>query len=112
MIDISDGLSSDVLHICKSSKVGVIIEESKVPIAQDAEFQAVKFNLDPITCALNGGEDYELLFTVKSDDFEKLRLLPDIYIIGEIQSADKGFKLLSSGGKFHDLTAQGWSHKP
>jgi thiamine-monophosphate kinase len=110
MIDVSDGISSDLMHICKQSGVGAIIEEAGVPIHNDAKTMAMKFQLDPLTCALNGGEDYELLFTIDPKDTEKIRLLPDIYIMGEITEASEGVKLHSTGGKIHDLQAQGWRH--
>ncbi len=110
MIDVSDGISSDLMHICKASNVGAIIEETGVPIHEEAKFMALKFKLDPLTCALNGGEDYELLFTIDPKDLEKVRLLPDIYIMGEITEASEGVKLHSSGGTIHDLMAQGWKH--
>ena len=110
MIDISDGLASDVFHLCKQSGCGVLIEESKVPIRDEAQMMAIKFQLDPITCALSGGEDYELLFTVAQDDFEKIRLMPSIYVIGEMKSKEYGHKLLTTGGHYHEITAQGWQH--
>ena len=110
MIDISDGLASELFHICKSSGTGAYIEESKVPLRQESELMAIKFGLDPITCALSGGEDYELLFTVREDDLEKIRLMPSVYIIGEIVDKKDGIKLHSSGGNIHNLTAQGWQH--
>lgn len=110
MIDISDGLSSDLMHLCKQSGVGAIIEESGVPIHNDTKLLALKFNLDPINCALNGGEDYELLFTIDPGDIEKIRHLPDIWIAGEITENEEGMKLHTSGGKRHDLFAQGWKH--
>jgi thiamine-monophosphate kinase len=110
MMDVSDGISSDLMHICKQSGVGAIIEENGVPIHNDAKMMALKFQLDPLTCALNGGEDYELLFTIDPKDLEKVRLMPDIYIMGEITEASEGVKLHSSGGKIHDLLAQGWKH--
>lgn len=110
MIDVSDGLSSDLMHICKQSGVGAIIEESGVPIHPDAQFMAIKFNLDPITCALSGGEDYELLFTIDPKDVGKVRLLPDIYMMGEIVPAKEGIKLHTKGGNIHELQAQGWTH--
>ncbi|HYK55782.1 MAG TPA: thiamine-phosphate kinase, partial [Flavisolibacter sp.] len=71
MIDVSDGLSSEILHICKQSEVGCVLYEEKIPIAEDAKMAAFKFNLDPTACALSGGEDYELLFTIKQDDYDK-----------------------------------------
>ena len=110
MIDISDGLASEVMHICKASGVGAFIEEAKVSIHPKAEMMALKFQLDPITCALNGGEDYELLFTVKESDLEKVRYMPSVYIIGEIVDAKDGMSLHTSGGNIHPLKAQGWKH--
>jgi len=110
MIDISDGLGSELFHIAKQSGVGVLIEESGVPIHEDAQFQAIDFNMDPITVALSGGEDYELLFTVDPKDLDKVKYMADIYIAGEIVPAEDGVKLNSKGGKLHDITAQGWKH--
>ncbi len=110
MIDISDGLASEVLHICKNSNVGAYIEEVNVPINQQTELMAIKFGMDPITCALSGGEDYELLFTLNPADIEKVKLLPELYIIGEIVAVEDGIKLHTSGGNIHDLKAQGWRH--
>ncbi len=110
MIDISDGLASDLMHICKASKVGAFIEEGKIPIKEEAQLMAIKFQLDPVTTALNGGEDYELLFTVDEKDLEKVRLMPSVYIIGEITNAEDGIKLHTTGGNIHPLKAQGWNH--
>lgn len=110
MIDVSDGISSDLMHICKQSGVGAIVEETGIPIHNDSKMMALKFQLDPLTCALNGGEDYELLFTIDPKDLDKLRVLPDIYIMGEITEASEGIKLHTSGGRRLDLTAQGWRH--
>ncbi|HMN89941.1 MAG TPA: thiamine-phosphate kinase [Saprospiraceae bacterium] len=110
MIDISDGLASDLFHICKQSGVGAYLEESGIPIHPDAQLMALKFQLDPITCALNGGEDYELLFTIAPQDVDKIRFLPDIYIAGEIVEAKDGIKLHTKGGNIHELQAQGWTH--
>lgn len=110
MIDISDGLASEIFHICKQSNVGALIEESGVPINQEAQMLALKFKLDPITCALNGGEDYELLFTIRPKDVDKIKFLPDIYIAGEILEAEYGIKLNTTGGNLHPLKAQGWVH--
>jgi thiamine-monophosphate kinase len=110
MIDISDGLSSELFHICKRSKVGAFVEESGVPIHPDSQMMAIQFNLDPITCALSGGEDYELLFTIDPKDIEKVKYLPDIYIMGEIVDAADGLKLHTKGGNIHELKAQGWRH--
>ncbi|MBX2875294.1 MAG: thiamine-phosphate kinase [Saprospiraceae bacterium] len=110
MIDVSDGVASEIFHLCKQSKVGAFIEESGVPIHPDAQMMALKFQLDPITCALNGGEDYELIFTIDPKDLDKVKYLPDIYIMGEIVPASDGIKLHTKGGNIHDLSAQGWKH--
>ncbi len=110
MIDISDGLASELFHLCKQSNVGAFIEESKVAIHPQAEQQAIKFGINPITCALNGGEDYELLFTIDPDDMDKVRYMPDVFIIGDIVSSDDGITLHTTGGKVHPLKAQGWNH--
>jgi thiamine-monophosphate kinase len=110
MIDISDGVASDLFHLCKQSNVGAYLEESGVPIHPDAQLMALKFQLDPITCALSGGEDYELLFTIDPKDVDKIKYLPDIYIAGEITAAQDGMKLHTKGGNIHDLQAQGWTH--
>lgn len=110
MIDISDGLASEIFHLCKQSKVGALIEESGVPVNPEAQLLALKFKLDPITCALNGGEDYELLFTIRPEDVDKVKYLPDIYIAGEILEEKEGIKLQTTGGNLHDIKAQGWVH--
>jgi thiamine-monophosphate kinase len=110
MIDISDGLASEIIHICRQSGVGALIEESKVPLHPETEQQAIKFNFDPITCALHGGEDYELLFTIHPSDFDTVQYMPDVFIIGEIRPAQEGVKLFTSGGNYHPITAQGWNH--
>ncbi len=110
MIDISDGLASEIFHICKQSRTGALIEESGVPIHPDTQMLALKFKLDPITCALNGGEDYELLFTIDPKDVEKVKYLPDIYVAGESLEAKDGVKLNTKGGNLHELKAQGWVH--
>jgi len=110
MIDISDGLASDLMHICKASNVGAYIEEAKVPIKDEAQLMAIKFQLDPITTALNGGEDYELLFTINEKDLEKIRYMPSVYIIGEITNQEDGITLHTTGGNIHPLKAQGWNH--
>jgi len=110
MIDISDGLASEIFHICRQSGVGALVEESGIPMHPDAELLALKFKLDPATCALNGGEDYELLFTINPADIEKVRFLPEIYIAGEILEAKDGIRLQTKGGNLHPLKAQGWNH--
>ncbi len=110
MMDLSDGLSSDIMHICKQSGTGCEINESQVPISEEAYNMAIKFNLDPITCALNGGEDYELLFTITPEDETKVANDENFSIIGQITEADKGYMLVTKGGNRHKLTAQGWNH--
>ena len=110
MIDISDGLSSDIMHICKHSGVGAFLEEGKIPIKDESNKLALEFNLDPVTCALNGGEDYELLFTVDPEDLDKIRFMPDVVIIGEITPATDKLTLHTTGGNIHELKAQGWNH--
>lgn len=108
MIDISDGLSSELLHICKQSDVGCLLEEANIPIANETYDTALDFSIDPITCALSGGEDYELLFTIDSKDKSKLDKHHDIAIIGEILDANLGIKLHTKGDNYHDLIALGW----
>jgi thiamine-monophosphate kinase len=110
MIDISDGLASELIHICTQSGTGAFIEESKVPLHPDTERTAIEFKMDPITCALHGGEDYELLFTINEKDLEKIRFMPEVFIIGEIIEAKEGITLHTSGGNIHPITAQGWNH--
>ena len=110
MIDISDGLASELFHLCKHSNVGVYIEETGVPIHPEAALMAIKFKMDPITCALSGGEDYELLFTIDPTEIDKIKYLPDIYIMGEVTDKSEGQKLHTKGGNIHELKAQGWKH--
>lgn len=110
MIDISDGLSSDLLHICRLSDVGAYVEEKNLPIAQETSVKAMDFQLPPTTCALHGGEDYELLFTIKPEDAEKIKYMMDIRIIGEIIKPEDGINLHTSGGNIKELIAQGWRH--
>jgi len=110
MIDISDGLSSEMLHICNQSKVGVLLEEMHIPISELTYNKALDFNTDPIVCAMHGGEDYELLFTIDPKDADKIKYSLDISIIGEIIPAEDGIKLKTKAGKLHDLIAQGWRH--
>lgn len=109
MIDVSDGLSSELLHICKQSGVGCTIYEDKLPIDPTAYDTARELNLDPTTCMLNGGEDYELLFTVSIDDFDKIKLNPSITIIGHITPKDEGANLVPQNGPMIPLQAQGWN---
>ena len=110
MIDVSDGLASEILHICNASKVGCQIYEDKIPIDQNTFKTAMDFNINPTTCALNGGEDYELLFTVSLEDHEKIKNIPDLSIIGHICSAKNGFNLITKGDQSIPIEAQGWEH--
>ncbi len=107
MIDISDGLASEILHLCDSSGVGATIYEEKIPIDPTAVTTAEEFNLDPTMCALNGGEDYELLFTIKQADYEKLKGNPHITFIGHIEGGGAAH-IVTRDGSSHPLTAQGW----
>jgi thiamine-monophosphate kinase len=109
MIDVSDGLSSEILHICNNSGTGCKIFENKIPIAPETESMADELGIDPTVCALNGGEDYELLFTVSQDDYEKLTAEPQISIIGHITGKDEGTNLISIGGNVMPLHAKGWN---
>ncbi|MBN8853135.1 MAG: thiamine-phosphate kinase [Sphingobacteriales bacterium 50-39] len=109
MMDISDGLSSEILHICRESGVGCVLYEEKIPIAEDTRNAAFKFELDPTACALSGGEDYELLFTVSGQDYDKLVLNEQISVIGYMTEPEKGSKIITKGGNTFDITAQGWN---
>ena len=108
MIDISDGLASDMLHICKQSNVGCNIYEEKIPIDHTTYNTALDFNLNPTTCALNGGEDYELLFTINQSDFDKIKNIKDISVIGNITDKNSGYNLITKGNSQIQLSAQGW----
>lgn len=108
MIDISDGLASEIIHICKNSSLGCRLYEEKIPIALESVNVAEKLNLSPFTCALNGGEDYELLFTIAQNDYEKIKDNPALSVIGYITEKDEGMNLIARNGTFHRLTAQGW----
>jgi thiamine-monophosphate kinase len=110
MIDISDGLASELFHICNKSSVGVKIFEDKIPIDSQAFDTAVEFKLDPVTCALNGGEDYELLFTISPGDYEKIKNHPDIHFIGHIHDNRDQKIMITKGGSIVPLRAQGWDH--
>ena len=109
MMDISDGLSSEVLHLCKQSNLGCRIYEEKIPIHDLARKAAFKFGLDPTVCALNGGEDYELIFTLKQEDYDKITLNEEIAVVGYMTAIEEGTKLLTKGGNTFDITAQGWN---
>jgi len=109
MIDISDGLASEILHICKQSNKGCNLYEDKIPLDPMTYETAREFNLDPTVCALSGGEDYELLFTIKQADYDKIKLQMDITIIGHITEASVGCNLVTRTGVVHALKAQGWN---
>ena len=109
MMDVSDGLSSEVLHLCKQSNLGCIIYEEKLPISDESRKAAYKFGLDPTVCALNGGEDYELIFTLKQEDHDKITLNEEISVIGYMTDIEAGSKLFTKGGNEYPITAQGWN---
>jgi len=109
MMDISDGLGSEILHICKQSNVGCVLHEDKIPISEETKLAAFKFNLDPTACALSGGEDYELLFTVKQDDYDVISKNTEISIIGYITDEEAGCNIFTKGGNKFPITAQGWN---
>ncbi|MGZ3945207.1 MAG: thiamine-phosphate kinase [Mucilaginibacter sp.] len=109
MIDISDGLASEILHICTQSNRGCNLYEDKIPIDPMTYETAREFNLDPTVCALSGGEDYELLFTIKQADYDKMKNLADISFIGYITEPSTGRNLVTRSGTVHEITAQGWN---
>lgn len=109
MMDISDGLSSELMHICTQSNVGCAVYEDKLPIDYQAAALAEEMNLNIVTCALNGGEDYELLFTCSLNDYEKLIPLEDVYLIGHITKPEYGINLIGRNGEEIALQAQGWN---
>jgi thiamine-monophosphate kinase len=110
MIDITDGLAAELFHISKAAKVGVTIYEERLPIDQATYETAVSFNLDPIMCAVNGGEDYELLFTIQQKDFNKIENHPDIACIGYVTDLSQGLNLVTKSGSMVPITAPGWEH--
>jgi thiamine-monophosphate kinase len=110
MIDVSDGISSDIMHICKQSDKGCVLYEEKFPFNEEAKAFAYKLQLDPTACALSGGEDYELLFTVSQEDYEKIKSNPSISVIGYITAPAEGKHLITRAGNKHELVAQGWNH--
>jgi thiamine-monophosphate kinase len=109
MMDVSDGISSEVLHLCQQSNLGCKLYEEKLPIADLTRQAAFKFGLDPTVCALNGGEDYELVFTLKQEDHDKIVLNEEISVIGYMTDVEEGQKIMTKGGNLHPLTAQGWN---
>ena len=109
MMDISDGLSSELLHICTQSGVGCAVYADKLPIDYQSVAMAEELNMDIVTCALNGGEDYELLFTISQKDYEKILPVEDVNIIGYIQRAELGCHLIGRNGEEITLKAQGFN---
>ena len=110
MIDISDGLSSEILHLCKESSLGCVVYEEKIPVAEEMKKAAFKFEIDPTACALSGGEDYELLFTIPQTEHDKLVLNEEISVVGYMTDAEQGAHIITKGGGKHAITAQGWNH--
>lgn len=108
MIDVSDGLSSDLTHICKQSKVGCTIYENKIPIDFTVMNLASEMNLDATVCALNGGEDYELLFTISLDDYNKIKDSKRVAVIGHITNSEGDYQIVDNAEVVHKLVAQGW----
>lgn len=109
MMDISDGLSSELLHLCKQSGMGCVVYEDKIPFHDETKEVAYQFEMDPTLCALSGGEDYELLFTIRQSDYDKLRMQEKISVIGYMTSDSSEKVLISRNGNRHALVAQGWT---
>jgi thiamine-monophosphate kinase len=110
MIDVSDGLASDLRHICRASKVGATIYEEKLMIDHQVHVVSDDFNIPAVTMALNGGEDYELLFTVPLDDFDKVSMVKDVLVIGHIEDESIGVNIATGAGGSYELESQGWNH--
>jgi thiamine-monophosphate kinase len=110
MIDISDGLSSEIIHICKQSKVGCDLYEEKIPLDPQVISTCEEFNIDSTTVALNGGEDYELLFTISQDDFLKIKANPSLSVIGYIKEEKEGIHLITRADTKIPVKAQGWKN--
>lgn len=109
MIDISDGLSSEIMHICKQSQLGCNLYEEKIPVDPQLMNTCEEFNIDITTIALNGGEDYELLFTIKMEDFEKIKGNPNFTIIGHMVAESEGIHLVTRANTKIELKARGWN---
>ncbi|MBN1597252.1 MAG: thiamine-phosphate kinase [Bacteroidales bacterium] len=109
MIDISDGLSSEILHLCDASETGCNIFADKIPVAHETRKAAEEMGMEPVTIALNGGEDYELLFTVSLDHFDLISAMPGISIIGHMASADSGINLIMPDGSSAEIMSMGWN---
>ena len=109
MIDISDGLSSEILHLCKNGEVGCNLYEDKIPLDPTVISSCEEFNLDSTLVALSGGEDYELLFTIDQKEFLKIKGNPNLTVLGHITDKSEGAYLISRNGSKIPLTAQGWN---
>ena len=109
MIDISDGLSSEIIHLCKQSNVGCDLYEDKIPLDPQVISTCEEFNLDSTTIALSGGEDYELLMTISQDDYPKIKANPNLTVIGYMTDVSSGIHLVTRGDEKIPLTAQGWN---
>ena len=109
MIDISDGLSSEIIHLCKQSDVGVELYENKIPLDPQVISTCEEFNIDSTTIALNGGEDYELLMTISQEDFPKIKANPNLTVIGYITDKNKGMNLVTRAETLIPLIAKGWN---
>jgi thiamine-monophosphate kinase len=109
MIDISDGLSSEILHLCKQSNVGCQLYEDKIPLDQQVISTCDEFNLNSTTVALSGGEDYELLFTISQEDYDKIKGNPSMTVIGYMTDASEGKHLVTRANQQIELMAQGWN---
>ena len=109
MIDVSDGLSSEIMHICKQSKCGANIYEEKIPLDPTVISSCEEFNLNSTTVALSGGEDYELLFTIKQEDYPKIKANPNLTVIGHITPEKEGIHLITRANQKVAMQAQGWN---
>ena len=109
MIDVSDGVSSEIMHICKQSEVGCNLYEDKIPLDPQVISVCEEFEMDSTTISLSGGEDYELLFTVKQEDFDKIKANPNFSIIGHMTDKKEGMHLITRGNQKIPLQAQGWN---
>ncbi|MCG6187406.1 thiamine-phosphate kinase [Maribellus maritimus] len=110
MIDISDGLSSEIMHLCKNSNTGCNLYEDKIPMDFQTKKMAEELSINPLVAALNGGEDYELLFTISLEDYEKIKNDPDFTVIGHMTNVSEGTNLITNAGSAVPLEAQGWNH--
>jgi thiamine-monophosphate kinase len=110
MIDVSDGLASELLHLCNSGNLGCCVYENKLPFHEETLLMSTEFNLTPLTCAMNGGEEYELLFSVSQEDFDKVKGSPYFTPIGYFGPKEEGKRLVDNAGIAHELKAQGWRH--